>query len=445
VRAQLGVTLAVVHFNHRIRPEAAADEAFVAGLAKAHQVEFLHGSGNTPAHARDQRLSLEAAARQLRYDYFQQLLHEGHVTRIATAHTRDDQAETVLLRILRGAGMRGVAGIYPSVQVEPEVGAEAGRSGYVIRPLLHTPRQELRAYLNSLGQSWREDASNLDLKHSRNRVRHSLMPLLEREYNPALRRVLAEMAEVAREEELYLSKQGAEVLAGVLGPLPSPDQAPGVSAPLLSLDATLLRKQPLPMQRRVLRAAAERLGTQLDFHHVQQALGLLDDSTGAGGEMRHVELPGGLAVAARRGQMWFEPSRMVPESRDYDCSLPVPGEVQIPQLGFAIRASMAISTAYNQEHLLDPATLGSLRVRNWRAGDRYHPVHSKSPRKLKALLQERHLSQPLKGMWPVVVSGEQIVWVPGWGVSAEFCLRATGPGVLLEHGEWVPGEIFPES
>ena len=215
-RAELGIVLSVVHFNHKIRgAEADADEAFVATLAGAHGLEFHGSSADAPAYAREQRMSLEAAGRALRYGYFRKLLEEGAAGRIATGHTRDDQAETVLLRFLRGAGTRGLAGIYPKLPAshQPSAISRQERQSAIVRPLLEIGREELREYLRKIGQTWREDASNLEVKHARNRLRHELLPRLRRTFNPALEEALAETAEIARAEEAFWGKLVAEVKA----------------------------------------------------------------------------------------------------------------------------------------------------------------------------------------------------------------------------------------
>ncbi len=339
------------------------------------------------------------------------------MTHIATAHTLDDQAETVLLRFLRGAGTRGLAGIYP----KRELGA-----GVVVRPLLGTRRQELRAHLQQIGQMWREDLSNLDVKHARNRIRHELLPLLERDYNPALAQVLAESAEVARAEEEYWEERVIPLV--------------GQHAGQPALDVTLLRQQPPAMRRRLVRRAAEVAGVALHFHHVEQVLGVAAaDSAG-----KEIELPGGYHAVRRGQELRFE-RRSTPASAPYEHVLAIPGEVRIPALGLAIRATRVEKRGYNREQqvargarqdpqLLDPRCLGrEVRVRNWRPGDRYRPAHSKSPKKLKELLQERHIPRPLKPLWPVVASEDRILWVPGFEVTEELRLQGSGPGILLEQ------------
>ena len=208
LRKEIGIVLSVVHFNHKLRgAESDEDEQFVAQLAQRHKLELHCESGDVAAYAAEKHLSLETAAREMRYQYFRRLLLEGRLNRIATGHTLDDQAETVLLKMVRGAGSRGLAGIYPRLSVRGSQFSDAS----IVRPLLGTRRKELEPYLLGLGQSWREDRSNRDLRHMRNRVRHGILPRLERYLNPAVREALAETAEIARAEEEYWETEVARV------------------------------------------------------------------------------------------------------------------------------------------------------------------------------------------------------------------------------------------
>ena len=196
LRKEIGVVLSVVHFNHKLRgAESDEDEQFVAQLALRHKLEAYCESGDVAAYAKEKHLSLETAAREMRYHYFRRLLLQGRLNRIATGHTLDDQAETVLLKIIRGAGGRGLAGVYPRLSVPSSQFSDSSAS--IIRPLLGTRRRDLEPYLLGLGQSWREDRSNRDLRHMRNRVRHGILPRLERYLNPAVREAFAETAEIA--------------------------------------------------------------------------------------------------------------------------------------------------------------------------------------------------------------------------------------------------------
>ena len=201
--AELGIRLTVMHFNHQLRGvESDADESFVARLAAEHGIGFLAGRQDVAAFARSRNLNLEDAARKLRYAYFASLVDAGRVTRVAVAHTADDQAETVLARLVRGTGPAGLASIYPV-------------KGHVIRPLLEIRRNELRNYLVALNQTWREDSSNLDLTRLRARMRHQILPVLERELQPAIVEHLGRLANMAREDESFWTSLVAERMAAL--------------------------------------------------------------------------------------------------------------------------------------------------------------------------------------------------------------------------------------
>jgi tRNA(Ile)-lysidine synthase len=195
LRAELGIVLSVAHVNHKLRGEEAdEDERFVAQLARQHGLE-LHVC-EAPVDG-NQIFGIEAAARELRYGFFRQLAREGRVTKIATAHTLDDQAETVLLRIFRGTGIRGLSGVHPRIVFE-----EQGRAfGELVRPLLGFRRAALQEFLREQGQSWREDSSNRDIAFLRNRVRHRLLPTIGKEFGEAAIEHMGELAEIARAEE----------------------------------------------------------------------------------------------------------------------------------------------------------------------------------------------------------------------------------------------------
>jgi tRNA(Ile)-lysidine synthase len=395
LRHEMGLVVSVVHFNHQLRGlEADADEHFVEKLAKQHELDLYRNRGDVAAYAKNRHLSTEAAARQLRYHYFRRLFRENRLNRIATGHTLDDQAETVLLRIIRGAGTRGLAGVYPQLSVE-------GSQFSVVRPLLSTRRAELKAYLAEIGQDWCEDSSNRDLRHSRNRVRHWIVPSLERSLNPAVQDTLAEAAEIARVEEEYWQNETARVLPE-LWELQS-----------RTIKLTKLVALPLALRRRAVRAAAESLDLRLEFSHVEEILNL-----GSRGPAKSAVLPKGWAISRIGDVLKFDLSRTSAAISDYEYTLEVPGVVQVPEARTQFEAVLVPATSvtgYNPDHMFDPALLqGELTVRNWHAGDRFWPAHTKSPKKVKELLQARKLTGTERKLWPVVTSGQEIVWVRGF-------------------------------
>jgi tRNA(Ile)-lysidine synthase len=422
LRKELGIVLSVVHFNHKLRgAESDEDERFVAELAQRHKLELRCESGNVADCAAKKHLSLETAARQMRYRYFRHLLLQGRLSRIATGHTLDDQAETVLLKVVRGAGTRGLAGIYPQVLVSGVEGSNSDAS--IIRPLLQTKRKDLEAYLLALGQGWREDKSNRDLRHMRNRVRHGILPRLERYLNPAVREAFSDTAEIARAEEEYWRKEVARVLPQVWN---TTDASSGV------LGLSVLEAFPVALQRRLIRAASESLGFRLDFHHVEEILAVASNRAGSANS---TVLPGEWTVSRRRGELHFDPKSGPPSELNYEYRLPVPGSIEVRETRSRFETVLVprnTAEGYNPEDLLDRSLLAAdLTVRNWRPGDRFQPAHTKAEKKIKELLQDRQASGPERKLWPVVVSGTDVVWVRGFPAPARLQLKSTDDSAVL--------------
>jgi tRNA(Ile)-lysidine synthase len=414
LRKALGIVVSVVHFNHKLRgADSEGDEEFVGELAQRFALEPHCASGDVKGLAASQQKSIETMARDLRYEFFRRLLSEGKLDRLATAHTLDDQAETVLMRMVRGAGTRGLAGIYPKLSAPGSRLSEA----CIIRPLLGVRRKELENYLAELRQDWREDKSNRDLRFARNRVRHGILPRLERGMNPMVHEALAEAAEIARSEENYWQDEVAKVLPQLWD----------------GKQLNSLLSVPLALQRRLVRAAAEQLGLGLEFKHVEEILAV------ASGKEPKAMLPERWTVTHNKQVLCFvSPNAGGGGAIDYQYSLSVPGRVEVPEAGARFEAALVRSSEkaeYNRGNSLDAAWLSKpLHVRNWRAGDRFWPAHTKSPRKIKELLQERHVTGAERQRWPVVVSGDQVVWLRGFPVPVDLQPKEdAAEGVLIQE------------
>ncbi len=430
LRQELGIVLSVAHFHHHIRgAEADADQRFVAGLARQFELELHSGPAGVPAYARDQKLSLESAARELRHRWFRDLVEQGLAVKIATAHTLDDQAETVLMRILRGTGVRGLSGIAPEQ-----------REKHLVRPLLGTTRAEIEAYLDAIHQPWRTDSSNRDLAHTRNRIRHTLLPLLERDFNPAIRQTLGELAEIARLEDQYWKNELDSLLPRLIRhgkPTRSGRSASGAAAHTLALDLEALQRLPEVVQGMVLLRTAGQLGVALEFAHIQSLTMIVQRPRPAA----RLVLPNGLRVTSSLRELRFS---LEPDEApiNYLYSLPIPGEVRLPELGKTIRTQVISAgkqkiSGYNAASLLNRTLLApELTVRNWRAGDRFFPAYSQSPKKGKELLQPSRLggtfSPAERKLWPVVESAGEIVWMRGFSVPQAFAVQS-GDAVLIEE------------
>ena len=266
--------IGLAHLNHRLRPTAERDESFCRSLADALRLPIYVESLDVAGYAVSQRLSREDAARRLRYEFLHRVASEIGADRVAVGHTRDDQAETFLLKLVRGAGLTGLAGIYP-------------QRGEVIRPLLDVSRDQLRTFLTSRGHEWVDDETNDDVDNPRNRIRHCVLPELNR-VNPAATRAIARAAGLAREDAQWLdevSRRRYDVLVsrGEFG---------------LQIDVAGLLAEPAPIQRRILLTALRCAvtGHEIGLDHVEGALTVASGQTGG------IDVPGG-RVELRREKL----------------------------------------------------------------------------------------------------------------------------------------------
>ncbi len=411
LRAELGIVLSLAHVNHKLRgQESDDDERFVAKLAQQHELE-LHVCD---APVDPSGSGIEARARELRYAFFLRIAREQRVNRIATAHTLDDQAETVLLRMLRGTGVRGLSGIHPRILLE-----ESGRQfGAVVRPLLGFRRAGLLEFLRERGQHWREDSSNRNLVFLRNRVRHRLLPILSEEFGESAITHLGELAEIARAEEEHWESGHAEIAALAGAAMARTPQA-------ASLPVKPLRTLPLAAQRRLVRAWLKMNAADLkiSFRLIDQALDLTEGPAGT-----KLQLSSGWNLRRARREILLEPKIDTSHSfaRDYQYPLTVPGAVEVPELRARIEA-LVVDTASVPEderaQLLNRELLPSqILIRNWRAGDLYWPAHTVAAKKVKELLGARHVAGVQKKFWPLAVAdGCGIIWMRGFASPSSFC------------------------
>jgi tRNA(Ile)-lysidine synthase len=410
---ELGLVLHAAHLHHGLRGEEAdADLAFARDLAARLGLPFHDARVDAAAEALADPASdkagesIEEAARRLRYGWFRQLMASGEVEAVATAHTQDDQAETVLAKFLRGAWTEGMSGIHPVVEF-PE--------GRILRPLLAATRVQIEAYLGGLGQVWREDSSNRHLTFTRNRIRHELLPQLEG-WNPRLREHLAQMAELARDEEAWWQAELARLAPQMLLP-GRPVRGGGRAAgEELALDVTRLVGLATALQRRLLRYCAERLGAAPDFPATEalRALALhgragqkLELAQGLRAERTHRELRlSGSAAGAGKD----EPGVASTEGAAAYTTA-IPGEIVAPAFGLRLRIGASALPAQNQEGSSAPAAVATLR--NWKPGDRVMLRYSSGPRKIKEVLERLRVTGSSRAFWPVLEIAGRIVWMRG--------------------------------
>lgn len=444
------LTLAgVAHFNHRLRGEASdLDERFCRDLAASMGLPIEVGSADVRTIARQQKRSVEDAARQLRYAFLEDAATRLRADAIAVGHSRDDQAETFLLRMLRGAGTRGLGAIRP-------------KNGRVVRPLIDISRKDLRQYAIDRGLAFREDETNNDLSVPRNRIRHELLPYLEREFSPNVVEILAREAALAREDDERLQEEAIESAASVvLTTTPGPSDPP-VGSPSnrqVLVDARRLRSLHPAIASRVARIALGHLAPDrfVGFEHVQRFLEFVRwGRTGTA-----VSLPGQQAVhqgdrvllrpePERRRAGGGRSERVDGEAGGPETPVPlsIPGEAVLARQGWIVSADLA-------EGVASPAPAGALTalvkgvegplgVRTRKPGDRFRPpgLGGRS-RKLQDYLVDRKVPRSARDLLPLVVDrDDRIVWVVGHAVAEGLLAAAPSPGVILLKARQLGGEV----
>lgn len=447
LRGRLGVRLAVLHFNHQLRgAESEADERFVTELAARGGLECFTGCEDVGARASREGWNLEDAARRLRYAFFSAAAARHRLARVAVAHTADDQAETLLARVVRGTGPAGLAAIYPV-------------KDRVVRPLLEIRRNELRAYLQALGQCWREDLTNRDTLRLRARLRHRILPLLERELQPAIVPHLCRLAQMAREDEAFWEALVAERLAALAR---NEGTRLGIRRnDLLALPLPVLFSSGdarLALARRLVRGLLETVRgdtRRLTSQHVEQVLHLATENLSG----HRIMLPG-VVVERSFEWMWFQSSRpsetsgaalesnelkTAPGGFLHPLQLGSVGEttvVAVPEIGRRFRLKVIdwpaeASETIKEQGVLDGDLLRSpVVLRNWRPGDSFRPQGRRHAYKLKRFLRENRVAMRDRAGWPVLTSAENVAWVRGLPVAEKFALRkSTRAGVVVAEEE----------
>ena len=423
--AHMLVGVAAAHLDHTFRgAESAAEAAWVAAWCAERGIACEVGTADVAARAKAGKISKQAAARAVRYAFLEEAAARVGANWIATGHTRDDQAETVLMNVLRGTGTDGLAGI-------------PARSGRVVRPLLDVSRAEVEAYCAAQGLTPRRDPSNLESKaYTRNRVRLELLPQLAREYNPAVADALVRLSQVAGRDSAYLEEQAAEALARV-----TVRRAAGA----VVLDrAGLARLHPAIGRRVLRRALAEVRGTDagVTFEHIEAACRAIGD---AAKPPFGLTLPAPACRLTVRGQ-WVTVAQGVPEALVSSAEVPlaVPGAAALPGSDGKVRARWE-DGAGNVGLDAGAVDLPTLHLRLWRAADKIDPAGMGGRhKKLSDIFTDAKVPRLLRSKIPLVADGRGLLWVPGHCVSERARMtNTTGRrlflswgGIIAEDGEY---------
>ena len=410
VLQELDLRLHVLHLNHKLRgEESLGDVEFVRQLAERLGIPCTLQEADVEAAGGN----LEQTAREARQAFFRQARAGGLVERVALGHTRSDQAETVLFRFLRGAGTAGLAGIRPVTY------------DGLVRPLIEVSREDVEHYLRERGIAWREDSSNAGSQFARNRIRHQLLPQLEREWNPSIRENLAHTADWALAEEAYWEEELSRLSAKLL------QEKNG----FVSFSCAALRQLPLAASRRLVRRAMEWAKGDLlgiGFQHVSAVLDLIASPNGHG----RVQLP---ELEALRSFDWVRFGSRGARPGNYRMPVPVPGTLQIPGgLRISLELIEKAETSETPDYVYNngmggldwPRLSGFLEMRNWQPGDRYQPAGSTGEEKIKTLFQHARIPLWERRQWPVLVDGESIVWSRRFGAAAGVAANSGSRSIL---------------
>ena len=425
LRDEYGLTLVGAHLNHNLRgAESYADAEFAAATFKRLGMPYTVDSADVASYRRTHRLSLEDAARRVRYTFLADAAakHDSHA--IALGHTADDQAETVLMHIIRGSGLEGLRGMRTL-----DRRAIGGRKTTLFRPMLNVSRAQTQAYCDALNLQPRIDASNLSPEFLRNRIRMELLPMLE-SLNPSVRDALMRLSRNATQDGDYLSARAAELWD---------DAAQSDDGSALRLDTRALSGEHAALQSRVLRRAIEAAGgeaatSETTQRHVLDMMTLID----APGKTLH--LPGGLTFATDYDKAYIGSAAAVadalaplPPIRG-EVSVPVPGEARVQ--GWRVRASVTTnidgqdvpdeleqknpvhSGKFDFSEVLDLDRVGEgLRVRGRLPGDRFQPLGMQQSKSLREFMIDARIPRRWRDGLPLIVSDRGIACIPGWRIA----------------------------
>jgi len=420
LREKLGTELHVAHLNHQLRgADSDADALYVADLARQLDIPATIERRDVKAYQVRQRLSLEEAAREVRYAFLAQVASSIGADRIAVGHTVDDHIETILMHLIRGSGTRGLRGLQSSSQWQSPDGRTT-----ITRPLLEVTRQDTADYCQYYQLKPRLDASNLSLSPLRNRIRHRLLPLLQ-SYNPKVIEALLRTAHIAADDIAFLDGEVARLWTEITREHEN----------TIILDKTKFLELPSALQRNLLRASIQKLlGNLMDIEtrHIEELMAALNKPAG-----KRITLPQGLIFAIEYDGylLGTDPAALSPfPALETEFALKIPGRTQLPgwQIAAAIINREQISKTDNRfiAHFDFDKAGSQLTARSRRPGDRFQPTGMDQPKKLNEFMIDRKIPRAWRRQVPIVGSPKHILWVVGWRIDERVKVTETTRRVL---------------
>ena len=407
---ELPFSIYLAHFNHKLRKEADIDEAHVKEFAEKINLPIITGYGNVREYAEKYSMNVEEAGRELRYSFLKEQAEKINANKIALGHNLTDQAETFLMRIIRGTGLTGLSGIYPV------------REGIFIRPLIEIEKEEIERYLKERKIPFCVDRTNLDSRYLRNRIRIELLPFLKERFSKKIISHLGKLSELIREENELIEKIAEEELKKI------GKEENGV----YYINYKKLEKYPVALRRRILRCFIKKLKGDLrgiTYKHIQSLLNLKKNKESC--------LIKGLKIR-REGDLLFLKSEEE-EIQDYAYYLNIDEEIEIKECNLKFRAKVISSFDYkklnfddNYRGYFDFDKLEfPLLVRNRKNGDAYRPLGAPGRKKLKEIMRAKRIPLKERKFKPVFLSQNEIIWVLGLPVSEEHKVTPLTKKILL--------------
>ncbi len=451
----LNSQLYIAHLNHKLRgKESDEDEAFVRSLAERFGIGIEVKSVDIKALTSTERHSIEEVARRERYAFFESVAKKVGASIVAVGHTADDNAETILHRIIRGTGLFGLQGMRPKRPLF------TGSSIQLIRPLIFSWREDIIKYLEQEGLPFRVDSSNLQVDYFRNKIRLELLPLLSREYNKNVKEALCRLSEIAQQDYDFLSAKLNDILDSTLDSRLS-------TLNTIVLDASVLAKQPQILKQLAIRECLVRLGVSLkginykNYIAISKLLGWHGQTCLS---VPSLQLSNGLTVKLEQGKLYIEKDTGIKQAEPVPDRVEInfPGTTDLPSFGFQVTAE----TFENKEGFLNdfkqqkkkvkppppyPSPLegegwgegalyeevfdldkikGTLYVRTRKAGDRFHPLGSKGIKKLKDFFIDEKVPYLMRSRIPIVTVNDQPIWIVGMRIDDRVKLSVGTKKVL---------------
>ncbi len=422
MREKLGINLHAAHLNHNLRgAESEEDCRYASDLARSLDIPFTAHTVNIEQYRHNNRCSLEEAARQVRYAFLANTLTHEKAQSIATGHTRDDHVETIIMNIIRGSGLRGLRGLQPSTLI---LTTEKQTPVKVIRPLILLSREETEEYCRLNGLAPRQDSSNMSLNFFRNRVRHELIPCLQK-YNNRIDESLLRLASISSDDYQFITEQSNSIWRQVAQ---EKDDS-------IYLDLPLLLQLPKTLQRNAMaEALSHMLGSlyDIEFSHIEAMVQLLNKPAS-----KLIHLPEGLALVKEYNRLVLTreatSSCPFPSLEDVH-TIDIPGCKTIP--GWDISAEIVdcckdVNQCAGFTALFDRDKIGKqLTVRARKPGDRFRPLGMKALKKIQDFMVDMKIPRSWRDRIPLLCSDDTIIWIVGWRIDESYKVRPSTTGIV---------------